>query len=270
MEDWVNFVLDSNKLICDYTLNENKEVMESINLHRNILDEIDDSLHLWYGQIDDYFDLLLHCDIDIEASCFLAINGYYEDAIAILRIVLETSLKKIQSEAFPIDEIYQQLYSKLIKQKREKIKDGKWTKEEKKEFRESLSLLNPSFWSSVDYLFSWASIQKFEELRKKNPSFKEEISELYKSLCSYVHPSKNRNFNRNESRTTAEYSKTEFNKWYHLFLRTLKIVVILLFFVDDDIFQEKENPSTTFSKLYPNDFVLIRKALDYSNKLSKS
>ena len=270
MYDWLNFVLDSNKLICNGTLNENKEVIESINLHRRILEELDDSLHLRYGQIDDYFDLLMHCDIDIEASCFLAMNGYYEDAIAILRLVLETSLKKIQGEAFPIDEVYHQLYSKLIEQKREKEKEGKWTKKEKKKFREDLTLINPSFWSSLDYLFSWESIQKFEELRKNNPSFKDELAELYKSLCSYVHPSKDRNTNRDEARTTATYSKIEFSRWYNFFLRTVKIVATLLFFVDEDIFDEKENPSTTFLELYPTDLDLIKQSVDYNNKLNES
>jgi len=229
MHNWTHYLITKNEDILDQTLRENKDIIKKINQHNKILDEIDVVLHKTPDWIDPCFDLLLYCNLEIEASTFLAMNGYYEDAVALLRIILETSFKKIYTEDIPfIEDMYYEIFEDLMEKKEKLRKERKWNKESENQIKRELRILHPTFKDTVEYLFQWASVKNFESLRKNKPSFKNEIMALYKSLCSYIHPSKDRAIYAGwDVKTSSFYLKQEFQIWSEYYFNTLKILSIL-------------------------------------------
>lgn len=191
------------------------------------LAEISDLYHVWNDLYDaltskypdsDVLDILtIETSANIDASIFLAVDGYYRQAITLLRCWLETSLYCLYFNDHEVE-------------------FDKW----------SLGVLRPKQMSmpkNIDdllkYLFQFGRFSKFDDIFEKRSkekkivlkfkTFREWINELYNELSAYVH---GRGLYRSSLASISMrgkfhcYNKDTFLLWKKFFEYVLQISII--------------------------------------------
>jgi len=257
---FIDYLLTS--YIPDTTLTTSRKFLRKIENHCNMVEELHHSLNRRQDYIDPNFDLVYFTNIDINASILLALHGFYDAAIATLRLVLETSVKKIWAEVNLGLEWYSEKVMKdLSKERKVRKNEGSWNKCDESEYWKTIKLYNPTFKTQIDYLFSWITIAKYNLLVEG--TFRDEIQENYDLCCSYIHPSSKRVVYRDAINMFPTFDEKQLEKWCDIFCTTLKLQAIMLFFVEETIFSLKKYPSRTFLKLYPSEYIKIQEAIKF-------
>lgn len=201
----------------ELTVRKHKRDLKDIESYYESWDEFLDILASTYSDEDPVFILNVETSANIDASIILAVNGYYRQAITLLRCWFENGMYSLYFHDHPVE-------------------FDKW----------GLGSLPPNkmfmlnFGQFRDYIFQFSNFEKFDDFynkyykRKKSafvkPSFKEFIEFLYSELSAHVH---GRGFHRSSLAGITfrlgkerHYNKEFFTFWHDLFSVTLQSIVI--------------------------------------------
>jgi len=207
-EHYVEF-LSGAKEVVDMTRKEAMgEVYEMVKVIQNHLLNYEFMILVGCTALDRLYFMI---NSDLETSLFLALNGKYFAAIAILRKVLEVNIRSIYLDNFP------------DRTEAEKEIDD-WIKGEK---------LPGKFKQIVDDLISEEIDRALSDLLKKqgtveNGSFKQLILSSYRDLNTYVHLRPQTPWEEDLRFSFSEFIMDKFRSYYALFKKVTKISEILL------------------------------------------
>lgn len=208
VEDYVKF-LDKAKEVVDETRRRAMtEVHEMIEVIRSHLSNFEYMLRVGCKALNHLYFMI---NSDLETSLFLALNGKYFAAIAILRKILEVKLRcayldKLEDRA-------------IADRKTEEWIDGG------KIGKTFQQIVNDLLADQIDHDLTGLlnRLGTFEE-----SSFKQSILSLYKELCVYVHLRPPTPQLEDLRISFSEFNLEKFHGYYSLFIKVMKLFEILL------------------------------------------
>lgn len=198
-------------------IKKHKDELETINFWYDIWNNFHDVLESSYTDEDPFFLMNIETSANIEASIILAVNGFYRQAITLLRCWFENSMYSIYFHDHSV----------------EFDKWGMGSLSPKKMFMLNFKEFN-------DYIFQFENFDKFDEIYKKNykkkkeafsfKTFRDWIEIIYNETSAYVH---GRGFYRSSLEgitvkmgETQFYNKEYFMLWYNIFSNILQAIII--------------------------------------------
>lgn len=207
-EHYIEF-LNEAKEVVDMTRKEAmEEVYEMVKVIQNHLSNYEFMLRVGCRALDRLYFMI---NSDLETSLFLALNGKYFAAIAILRKVLEVNVRSIYLDNLPDRPMAE-------KETDDWIRGGR---------------LPGTFRQIVDDLISEEIDKALSDMLKKqgtveNDSFKQLILSSYRDLNAYVHLRPQTPWKEDLRFSFSEFIIDKFRSYYALFKKVTKISEILL------------------------------------------
>ena len=205
----------------DITIKNQQIEIKQINIQYNAWEALTEIIKSRYSDSDPIYTLNIEPTFDIDASTYLAINGYYKQAISLLRFWFENSMFSIYYQDHPVE-------------------FNRFSIGEKSSKRFHMSFSG----DLLDYLFEFENFQKFNEnyskfnkskyKSKKDSyyfkSYKEWIQTLYDELSAHIH---GRGFHRSSLANVKfyrgevrYYNKDNFQYWCNLYSNVIQILII--------------------------------------------
>jgi len=208
LDNYLDYLKNTKKVVDETKNTTPQELLDIITVIQKHLSNYEYMLIIGANCLD-----CLHFMInsDLETSLFLAINGKYYSAIAILRKVLEVNIKSIYCDTLP-----------NTAPNKNKIDDWLNRDTSPVPFATALNVL---FKDNVD--------TKLTSLLKKlalfgEASLKKSISSLYSELCIYVHLRPTMQRDEEFELAFSEFNLHKLENYYRLFGNVTKFVEILL------------------------------------------
>lgn len=209
-EHYVEFLGKSGEVVDKTKETRTSELYDIVTVIQNHLSNFEYMLPAGCNALN-----LLHFMInsDMETSLFLALHGKYYSAMAILRKILETSVRCIY-----LDSLDDEAEAK-------RVLDG-WTAGGSfPRGRGFKRIMNEMIDSQID--------QKLTDLLRRyrvfeNGLFKQSTVSLYKELCQFVHLRPSVRWEDDLVVLFSEFNLDKWQKYYSTFMRVVKIIEILL------------------------------------------
>lgn len=209
IEHYLEFLSKSKEVVEQTKNTKNGEVFYIINLIQSHLSNYEYMLLVGCRALNRLHFMI---NSDLETSLFLALNGKYYAAMALLRKILEVSIRCIYLDS-------------LSDKASAKIKIDNWLNGKK--FPKS------TFNKTVDDLISKKIDQQLTSLLKQlklfeNSSFKQSIKSLYKKFHIFVHLRPPTPWGEDLTLSFSEFKPDAWKKYHDLFLKVTKFIEILL------------------------------------------
>lgn len=225
------------------TLNNHQDDLELIDKYYDCWLTLNQIIRSYYKGPNELTILNSESEFNIEGSIILALNGYYKQAISLLRSWFETSLYGIYFVDHPVE-------------------FDKWSLGIKSQKGFRINFSN----ELIPYIFQFRNFLIFEEERKKIwqkykslikfKTFREHIDNLYDELSAHIH---GRGYHRS-SLSSIEfnkfalkmYNKKNFQFWMNLFIHVHQSLVLSFLLYNPKLLNKHRKKRITIKECLPD------------------
>jgi hypothetical protein len=207
-EHYLEFLGKANEVVVQTRLAAMQEVYDMIRVIQNHLSDFEYMLRVGCKALNRLYFMI---NVDMETSLFLALNGKYFAAVAILRKILEVTVR-----CFYLDSLQDRVLAE--RETDDWVSGGRYR-------RTFQQILNSLIGNGIDHNLTdlLKRLHAFE-----NNSFKQSILSLYGELCLFVHLRPQTPWQEDLRMSFSEFNLDKFHRYYLLFMEVMKIAEILL------------------------------------------
>jgi len=209
IEHYLTFLSKSKEVVEQTKNSRNGELFYIINLIQNHLSNYEYMLLVGCRALDRLHFMI---NSDLETSLFLALNGKYYPAVALLRKVLEVSIRCIYLDS-------------LSDKASAKIKIDNWLNGGKFPKRTFYDTLNALISNKIDQHLT-SQLKRLELF--ENSSLKQALTLLYKEFHIFVHLRPPTTWDEDLTLSFSEFKPNAWKNYHDLFLKVTKLIEILL------------------------------------------
>lgn len=218
--------LDVSKNVCKKTIvKRTQELYDSVTRIQNHVQRLELLYQIGCEVLAETHFLI---NEDMESSLFLALNGKYYVAMALLRKILEVNVKAMYFDSLP------QKHKQNLQEKIKLWLNGR---------NPRLPSVQKMLGKLIDKRTDERIVQFLRHFRRfSGSSFRKYVQDLYHELCLYVHLCPEMSLDEKLKMSFSEYDEERFTLWYTCFEKVNEILdtLLVLKFPSILVFSEKE------------------------------